>query len=86
MGSVAHKQKDNHNCKGSSQGEKGPSSTLGFPTRKVLHQEDKPQEYLALEVSRAYIWKNQRVVGNNDFALKRHMQIYVLRPTAEAVR
>ena len=37
---------------------------------RVLHQEEELPEYLALKVSGAHFWENQRAVGNRDFTFQ----------------
>lgn len=43
---------------------------IGVPRPGVLHQEDKPPEYLASKVSEVYFQDSQRARGNREFILK----------------
>lgn len=47
----------------------GSEPHIGFPILDILHWEDEPPKHLALNVSRAYSWDNQRAVSY----IKSHM-------------
>lgn len=75
--SATHKRGKYHSSRGSPQGVRGPSPTLGSPAQEVLHQEGEPPECLALRTDKAYVWESWRAVGNR--------LPLALSPSAEAV-